>query len=158
MLSFAGEHQTRPCAYSHFFAPTRRERCHGINRSGVRTAYRLGATLRSRKCARQALDREFSVHDGDDDAPVTLRFRAVDDEQVAVVQVRVLHGIPLHMGKEGGGGMSLFLVVVQLDNPFESTIALSGLVIRSLLDFGPPANRSVAYNAAAWNASASPPD
>jgi hypothetical protein len=32
----------------------------------------------------EALDREFSVHDRDDDAPVPRRFRAVDDEQVAV--------------------------------------------------------------------------
>jgi hypothetical protein len=39
----------------------------------------------------EALDREFPVHDGDDDALVPRRFRAVDDEQVAVVQVRVLH-------------------------------------------------------------------
>jgi len=53
----------------------------------------------------EALDREFPVHDRDHDALVPRRFRAVDDEQVAVVNVRIVQAIPLHMGEERRGGM-----------------------------------------------------
>jgi hypothetical protein len=66
----------------------------------------------------EALNCKFAVHDRDDDTPVPRRFRAVDDEQVAVVQVRVLQGSSLHMAEEGRGGM-LDQVLMQVERLLE---------------------------------------
>lgn len=80
----------------------------------------------------EALDRELAVDDGHDDVFVTGRFRPVDDEQVAVVQVRIDHGIPVHMGEEGRGGM-LDEVLMQVERFLEVIVGGRGEAGRDAL-------------------------